>query len=1195
MRTHWLWLLAAGGCTAAPDDAGILSPVNLAALNADIDGHELDVEWIDQPVVPGLDGAWQARTGGLRTYLLPDRLVTMDRRSGGDGWTVSLATARWGRGDALEPVGGGTVWTDGPAFESRRPGWTEWTESTAVGLEHGYTLYDRPAGAGPVVIELDTDAERVVPTRDADGVALWVGGGPVVGWRDLVAYDAAGQRLDASVGAVGTTIRVEVDDGGAVWPLTIDPLVTNEVAQGTPVLGGPNPSRFATSIDLDGSQMIVGDPGIPGPGTVGAAWVMVTNGATVVPWTAASELVPDGQANDVGRAVAVEGQYAAVAVDGTIQFFRHESTGGAEWSYDGEVTISLGTGQVQAMAFADGRLLAGVPSSGADGGAVVSVTRFGSLASPWSIPQQALGTIPNAQLGSAIAADGSRFVAGAPGNNKVKVYRLGTGLVSDFSEVATLSDPDGGGAHRFGSAVAIAGDVVAVGAPGGNHVTVFERTTGDTFGAGTEIEAPWAGIQGFGAGVALDGGLLVVTDHRTDTEPSSVYIYEWVTGSSWGLRESHPIGESIEAPPPVRLNENWVVVGVPGSAAYRVWRREGDALVDQLDSSTALSRYGAAVSVSGRFAAVGAPFDDSAGPDGGKVFVYERTDSEFWLRRNTVSILQSESAHLGQAVDIESEFLAVGAPFDDLSTAPGVGTMRGSVRVFQFDGTSFVLQTTLDSSDFGVSATSDQFGSAVAIDATGVVVGFPGLDVAQGNTNQGGAAVYANADGAITPLTLIEGANNGDQMGRVVGIDAGRIFVGSDLADAAAGRLEVWEFPPEGALPVQSVVLSGAAGDRLGRSMSIEGNLLAVGATGANLGAGKVIVYAVDGNAGYIEQDRFGPMGANGFGEAVAFAGSRLYVGSQAGIKAWRYELVLDSANALWSQEAEILGPAGASSFGKAIAADDDVVLIGDELNDATHFYRLDGEGPPVARPDSYVYPEGSVHSVDAASGLLANDTDPDGDTLTVTGEDAPAYVTIHPDGSLDIDPPADYFGRDVITYEVTANGDAVESTVIVQITNVNDAPTATAPLAPFVVAYGGGLHVQPASDGLLAPGLADDVDNDLLHVELQTGPAHGTFTLNDDGSFEYTPQDGFPGLWTFTYEVCDQSLCTSTLTASIDVHNDPPVGVPEIAWAAFAEDSQFALGAPGLLSEQYVTDTEHDPLTAEVAELPDHGTLLLE
>ena len=70
------------------------------------------------------------------------------------------------------------------------------------------------------------------------------------------------------------------------------------------------------------------------------------------------------------------------------------------------------------------------------------------------------------------------------------------------------------------------------------------------------------------------------------------------------------------------------------------------------------------------------------------------------------------------------------------------------------------------------------------------------------------------------------------------------------------------------------------------------------------------------------------------------------------------------------------------------------------------------------------------------------------------------------------------------------------------------------------------------------------DVDGDTLTAVLVSGPAHGTLTLNADGSFTYTPDANYNGSDSFTYKANDGSADSNVATVSLTVSavNDAPV-----------------------------------------------------
>src|SRR5207248_1389748 len=142
-----------------------------------------------------------------------------------------------------------------------------------------------------------------------------------------------------------------------------------------------------------------------------------------------------------------------------------------------------------------------------------------------------------------------------------------------------------------------------------------------------------------------------------------------------------------------------------------------------------------------------------------------------------------------------------------------------------------------------------------------------------------------------------------------------------------------------------------------------------------------------------------------------------------------------------------------------------------------------------------------------AAPGILANDTDVDGDHLTaaLVGTTTHGTLSLNVDGSFTYTPALNYNGPDSFTYRAS-DGSTLGNlaTVPLTVTPVHDAPlpvndtSSTAEDIPLNVA---------------APGvLANDTDpeGDTLTAVLDNGPAHGTLTLNPDGSFLYTPALGY-------------------------------------------------------------------------------------
>ena len=192
------------------------------------------------------------------------------------------------------------------------------------------------------------------------------------------------------------------------------------------------------------------------------------------------------------------------------------------------------------------------------------------------------------------------------------------------------------------------------------------------------------------------------------------------------------------------------------------------------------------------------------------------------------------------------------------------------------------------------------------------------------------------------------------------------------------------------------------------------------------------------------------------------------------------------------------------------------------------------------------------------APGVLGNDVDPDGDPLTAILVTGPAHgaLTFNPDGSFVYTPDANYSGPDSFTYTVS-DGDqtSAPATVTLTVNPVNDPPTAVA--NTYSLGEDHTLSV-PASSGLLAND--SDVDpSTTLTAILVTGPAHGTLTLNPDGSFTYVPDANFNGVDTFTYQVSDGTATSAPVTVTLNVGDDVYAGsrAPAATPAARASSSK--------------------------------------
>ena len=229
----------------------------------------------------------------------------------------------------------------------------------------------------------------------------------------------------------------------------------------------------------------------------------------------------------------------------------------------------------------------------------------------------------------------------------------------------------------------------------------------------------------------------------------------------------------------------------------------------------------------------------------------------------------------------------------------------------------------------------------------------------------------------------------------------------------------------------------------------------------------------------------------------------------------------------------------------------------------------------PVAVADSYSTPKNTTLIV-AAPGVLANDTDADGDTLTaiLVANVAHGTLTLGANGSISYVPTAAYVGPDTFTYK--ANDGTVDSntvTVSLTVTATNAAPVAVAD--SYSTPKNTTLTV--AAPGVL--GNDTDADGDTLTAIKVTNPAHGTVTVSANGAISYVPTAAYVGPDSFTYKANDGALDSNTVTVSLTVTatNAAPVAVADSY--STPKNTTLTVAAPGVLGND--TDADGDTLTA--------------
>ena len=185
---------------------------------------------------------------------------------------------------------------------------------------------------------------------------------------------------------------------------------------------------------------------------------------------------------------------------------------------------------------------------------------------------------------------------------------------------------------------------------------------------------------------------------------------------------------------------------------------------------------------------------------------------------------------------------------------------------------------------------------------------------------------------------------------------------------------------------------------------------------------------------------------------------------------------------------------------------------------------------PPLAAADSAsVAEDGSV-----VVNVLANDSDPDGDALSLTSFAGAKHgkITLSAPASVTYKPNADYAGVDSFTYTVSdGRGGTASANVSVNVTPQADAPRPRDDSAVTVI-----------NESVVVEVLGNDleVDGQALTVSSVTRPASGTAAIQSGGRIQYVPNAGYQGTDSFEYTVTDTTGLSASARVTVAVQSSP-------------------------------------------------------
>ena len=350
------------------------------------------------------------------------------------------------------------------------------------------------------------------------------------------------------------------------------------------------------------------------------------------------------------------------------------------------------------------------------------------------------------------------------------------------SSLGRLDASDAADGDQLGGAIAVEGNWMAIGADldddrgdDAGAVYLFERT-GDSWAERQKITASDGDMQdNFGSAVALDGDLLVVgAPNAGAPSAGAAYVFALVD-STWSeqtrLSDAGGVADDLFGRAVAARGER-IGVGAPGAGggtgAVHMFRGSGAAW--DPDGSflpgDAAESFGAALAMSDDTLAIGTPLDDDAGTASGSVFRLV-LNGEDWVSGPKVTASDAgANDQFGTAVALAGTRLVVGAPYRNET---------GAVYVYEGTGDEVIL--TRDGE-----AANDAFGRAVASDGDFLAVGVPGDD--EGGTSAGSVSLFALGDswseiGSVRDMAPVDF----DTFGASVAMDGVQLAVGLPLRD----------------------------------------------------------------------------------------------------------------------------------------------------------------------------------------------------------------------------------------------------------------------------------------------------------------------------------------------------------------------------------------------------------------------------
>lgn len=231
---------------------------------------------------------------------------------------------------------------------------------------------------------------------------------------------------------------------------------------------------------------------------------------------------------------------------------------------------------------------------------------------------------------------------------------------------------------------------------------------------------------------------------------------------------------------------------------------------------------------------------------------------------------------------------------------------------------------------------------------------------------------------------------------------------------------------------------------------------------------------------------------------------------------------------------------------------------------------------PPQTQPDQASTLEDSAVSVN----VLANDSDPEGDTLRIVNVDTNDGNASIQDESIDFTPNINFNGTASITYTVADTSNDTSTEVLsITVIPVNDAPIANDDTA--TTSFGQTITLSP---------LVNDSDPDGEVIVISgANAAYGSVSISGQTQIVYTPPQSALSTDHIDYQITDESGTSASATITVLIGDQPPVANADTYLVDGNGNTASVAASVGVLAND--TDLEGVSLSASLLSSPSYAS----